>query len=97
MSPEQLTGKPVTRSWDLWALAVIVYEMLSGACPFGTTELVATLHAAILSGHCAPIQTYVPEAPVRWQEFFTRSLTVEAARRPSSASELLAECEKAFA
>lgn len=97
MSPEQLTGKPVSRSWDLWALAVIIYEMLSGACPFGNPDMVAALHVAILSGHYAPIQTHVPEAPVRWQEFFTRNLAVEVARRSASALEFLSECEKAFA
>jgi hypothetical protein len=97
MSPEQLTGKPVTRSWDLWALAVIVYEALSGACPFGNPEAVAALHAAILSGPCAPIQMHVPHAPAAWQEFFVRSLSLEAARRPGTALEFLSECEKAFA
>jgi len=97
MSPEQLTGKPVTRSWDLWALAVIVYEMLSGASPFGNPEMIATLHAAILAGQCAPIHTHAPEAPAKWQEFFTRSLSLEPARRPATALEFLSECEKTFA
>jgi tRNA A-37 threonylcarbamoyl transferase component Bud32 len=97
MSPEQLTGKPVARSWDLWALAVILYEMIGGACPFGNPEMVAALHMAILSGHCAPIQTHVREAPARWQEFFTHNLTVEAGRRPASAVDFLSECERAFA
>jgi eukaryotic-like serine/threonine-protein kinase len=96
MSPEQLGGKPVTPSWDLWALAVIIYEALSGAGPFGRPEAIATLHAAVLSGRFDPIQTHVPAAPARWQEFFTRALSVEVARRPGSALDLRSECEQAF-
>jgi tRNA A-37 threonylcarbamoyl transferase component Bud32 len=96
MSPEQLSGTPVARSWDLWALAVIIYEALSGVCPFGRPEAVATLHAAVLSGRFDPIQAHVPAAPARWQAFFSRALNVEVGRRPGSALDLLSECEQAL-
>jgi eukaryotic-like serine/threonine-protein kinase len=35
MAPEQLAGGPPAPSWDIWALAVIAFEMLTGAHPFG--------------------------------------------------------------
>jgi serine/threonine-protein kinase len=35
MSPEQLRGEPPTTAWDVWALGVIAFEMLTGAHPFG--------------------------------------------------------------
>ena len=35
MAPEQLRGEPPSTAWDLWALAVIAFEMLTGAHPFG--------------------------------------------------------------
>jgi eukaryotic-like serine/threonine-protein kinase len=34
MAPEQLRGEPVSTAWDVWALAVIAYEMLTGMHPF---------------------------------------------------------------
>ena len=34
MAPEQVSGGDVNPGWDLWALAVIAYEMLTGAHPF---------------------------------------------------------------
>ena len=97
MSPEQLKGEPVSPHWDLWALAVITYEMLAPAHPFGSAASVAALHNAILSGQFTPITVYLPEAPLRWQEFFDRTLSLKEARRPASASEFLSDCERTFA
>ena len=34
MAPEQLRGHEVDPGWDLWALTVIAYEMLTGTNPF---------------------------------------------------------------
>ena len=34
MAPEQLAGGSAAASWDIWALAVIAYEMVTGAHPF---------------------------------------------------------------
>ncbi len=38
MAPEQMTGEHVTRRSDVYALAVMVYEMLSGRWPFEGTD-----------------------------------------------------------
>ncbi len=44
MAPEQLQGKPVPAS-DQYALGVVVYEWLTGSCPFhGTFFEVASQH-----------------------------------------------------
>lgn len=34
MAPERLTGQPATVQSDLYSVAVVLYEMLSGARPF---------------------------------------------------------------
>ena len=39
MAPEQLRGEDPDPSWDLWALAVIAFEMLSGSHPFASMTL----------------------------------------------------------
>ena len=95
MAPEQVRGEPVDLSWDLWALAVIAYELLTGARPFAGAG--AEWQGALLAGRFTPIAQHLPEAPPRWQEFFARALALEPAPRPNSAREFLAEFEQAFA
>ena len=43
LSPEQATGQPATPASDRYALAVVAYELLSGARPFEATPPVAQL------------------------------------------------------
>ena len=38
MAPEQLRGEDAQPAWDIWALAVIAYEMLMGAHPFASAS-----------------------------------------------------------
>jgi hypothetical protein len=89
MSPEQLRGEEPAESWDLWALAVVAYEMLAGAHPFaGSTVLEA--HNAILGGHMTPLGAHVPDAPPAWQGFFDQALSPRADLRSPSALQLFA-------
>jgi serine/threonine-protein kinase len=36
MSPEQRRGEPPSKAWDIWSLAVVALEMLSGRPPMST-------------------------------------------------------------
>ncbi len=94
MAPEQLNGEPVGVSWDLWALGVTAYEMLTGAHPFsGRTH--AEWLAAIRSGRFAPVNAHVPDASPRWQEFFARAFAPDPQRRLGSATAFYSELENA--
>ena len=43
MAPEQAAGQPVDGRSDLYALGIVLYEMLGGNAPFDSEELVAIL------------------------------------------------------
>jgi tRNA A-37 threonylcarbamoyl transferase component Bud32 len=96
MAPEHLRGEPAHAAWDLWALAVVAYEMLTGAQPFaGTTG--AECHSAVLMGRFTPVSSHLPEAPRRWQEFFLQAFALDRAKRPGSARLFLSELERSLA
>ena len=57
MSPEQFTGKPVDRRSDIYSLAVMAYEMLTGGLPFNgnTAWEWATQH---MTAQPRPLETF---------------------------------------
>ena len=95
MSPEQLRGGTVRPAWDLWALTVVAYEMLTGAHPFAGATIDET-HQAILGARCAPVATHLPAAPAGAQALFARAFAVDPADRPGSAAALLRGFEQGF-
>jgi len=95
MSPEQLEGRPFDLSWDLWAVAVMAYEMLTGHHPFArptTTEW----QRAVLTASFTPMSTYFRDGPTGWQEFFTRAFAINPPERPASARMFLSASEQAL-
>lgn len=95
MGPEQLRGQPVDAAWDLWALAVVAYETLTGEQPFnGTTP--AECHSAVLAGRFTPLAQHLPESPAPWREFFARAFALDHAQRPGSAQAFFSELERAL-
>jgi tRNA A-37 threonylcarbamoyl transferase component Bud32 len=96
MSPNQLSGEAASAAWDIWALAVIAYEMLTGAHPFPAPSIGMMQHL-ILSGRAIPVSTHLPEAPPEYQRFFDHALSPDTTVRPQSAAEFLSSLETAFA
>lgn len=96
MSPEQLRGDPATQTWDLWALAIVAYEMLAGDYPFkGATT--PEWHAAVMGGLFTPLSRRLPSAPPQWDHLFARALAMDPAQRPRAASEFLSNLERSLA
>jgi len=84
MSPEQADGKPTDERTDLYALGVIVFQMLTGAKPFSGDDA-----AEILKNQReAPIPT-LPETLKRYQSLVERLLAKDPAERIPNARELL--------
>jgi Tol biopolymer transport system component/predicted Ser/Thr protein kinase len=62
MSPEQLEGKEADARTDIFALGIVIYEMLTGRAVF-TGKSKASLIAAILSVEPKPLTELVPMTP----------------------------------
>ncbi len=83
MAPEQVRGEPADHRSDLFALGVVMHEMLGGARPFSRDSAVDTLHAILHSD--PPELTGAPPALAR---IVSRCLEKEPMRRFQSASDL---------
>jgi serine/threonine-protein kinase len=96
MSPEHLQGGPAAGMWDLWALGIVAYEMLTGGYPFEGATM-PEWQSAVMAGRFTPISRRLPSAPAEWEEFFGRALAPDPGLRPRAASEFLSELQKALA
>jgi serine/threonine-protein kinase len=47
VSPQQAMGKPVSASADLWSFCVVLYEVLTGSCPFRQKNYHALMRAIV--------------------------------------------------
>ena len=65
MAPEQLLGEPVTAAADIYALGVVLYEMVAGSQPF-TGDSPFAVAAQRLSSAPVPPSTKSPGLPKRW-------------------------------
>ena len=73
MSPEQLEGRPVDARTDLWALGVMLYEMLTGRRAFERQSR-ASLIAAILEHDPPPLTKIQPLTPPPLERLVRRCL-----------------------
>jgi serine/threonine-protein kinase len=95
MSPEQASGLQVDGRTDLFAMGVMLYELLCGIRPFGGQTDVETI-AQILSGSYPPIRHRVPRIGADLEEIVNRLLRPSRDQRFSTAAEALSaivDCE----
>jgi tetratricopeptide (TPR) repeat protein len=90
MSPEQLSWATVDARSDIWALGVVLYEMLAGRRPFegGTT---ATLMTAILQGEPPALSSVEPPLPPALEHVVGRCLAKDPEARWQTARDVASE------
>ncbi len=73
MAPEQIMGAEVDRRTDIYALGVVIYELLTGDVPFRRTTPLATVHAQVYDPP-PPLREKRPELPASVESVVLRAL-----------------------
>lgn len=96
LAPERLASGEVTPGADIYALACVLHECLTGASPFeNRTEIPALVAAHLTSPPPRPSQQR-PGIPVGFDEVIARGMAKEPERRYRTAGELAAASQRAL-
>jgi serine/threonine-protein kinase len=79
MAPEHVRGGEASPDWDLWALAVMAFEMIVGELPFDSLP---------------SRELRVNDLPAAQQALFSRALAPDPLDRPTSAREFLDDLDR---
>jgi serine/threonine protein kinase/Tfp pilus assembly protein PilF len=87
MAPEQLRAEAVDYRADLFALGVVLYELLTSRLPFRGATLADTFDR-IFHAEPEPISRFIPDVPVELERILRKALQKSADDRYQSAREL---------
>jgi eukaryotic-like serine/threonine-protein kinase len=92
MAPEQILGEPIDQRVDVWALGVIMVQMLTGSHPFLRPNSSAMTFAILNQP-----PTAVDAVPVPVQPIVYRALSKQASHRYASTQDMVNDLEAARA
>jgi eukaryotic-like serine/threonine-protein kinase len=86
MSPEQIRGKPLDGRSDVYALAILAFELFTGQLPFAGKSAQETMIAR-LRGAPLKLREVRSELPARLEAVIAKALSVDPAERYSTMEE----------
>ncbi len=87
MSPEQIRGKPLDGRSDVYALAILAFELFTGQLPFAGKNAQETMIAR-LRGAPLPLRAVRGDLPAKLEAVIGRALSVNPGDRYGSMDEL---------
>jgi eukaryotic-like serine/threonine-protein kinase len=96
LSPEQAQGHAVSASSDLYAIGVVLYEMLTGRVPFDAEQAVTIALKHVSEAPTAPT-TINPRIPPELEQVVMWAMNKNPADRPHDADQFITALEHAKA
>ncbi|MGH8298572.1 MAG: HEAT repeat domain-containing protein [Steroidobacteraceae bacterium] len=93
MAPEQILGKKVDERADIYALGVMLYEMLTGVPPYSRGDHMSVMYQHV-QGKARPPQELNPAMPAGLSDLVMKAMAVDKAKRHQSMDELRAALSK---
>lgn len=89
MAPEQVEGGPVTPATDVYALGIVIYEMVTGVRPFVADTPIASALRRVTGPPAKSARELVPGLPASWDTAIMTCLARQPDRRFPDASFVL--------
>jgi serine/threonine-protein kinase len=96
MSPEQAQGREVDKSTDIWAISVVLYELVTGEPPFTAPTVTQLMHQVATATPRPPSATN-PAVPAMLDLIVARALQKQPAERYQSAAEFASDLRSCLA
>ena len=93
MAPEQILGKKVDERADIYALGVIMYEMVTGVPPYSRGDHMSVMYQHV-QGKARPAQEVNASLPPGLSDLVMKAMAVDKARRFQSMGELSTALER---
>jgi eukaryotic-like serine/threonine-protein kinase len=93
MAPEQILGKKVDQRADVYALGVILYEILTGVPPYARGDHMSVMYQHV-QGKARPPREVNPGLPPGLPEVIMQAMSVDKDKRYQTMQELRAALEK---
>lgn len=95
VAPERLVGREVDGRADVYSLAAVLFEAVTGRRPFSSKSWIETLSRRLYE---APpnVRDIVPDLPMSFATVLQQAMDRDPSRRPATAGELLDHLESAL-
>ncbi|NIL93360.1 MAG: protein kinase [Woeseiaceae bacterium] len=93
MAPEQILGKKVDQTADIYSVGVIMYEMTTGVPPYSRGDHMSVMYQHV-QGKAKACQEINPEIPDDYAAIIAKAMSVDKTKRYQSMDELTDALEK---
>ncbi len=87
MAPEQILGKKVDKTADIYSIGVIMYEMVTGVPPYSRGDHMSVMYQHV-QGKAKLCQELNPEVPDDYAALIGKAMSVDKSKRFQSMEEL---------